>query len=380
MAITAADLHAVGVNLRADVAEMDRGIWEIVATLKGQSSGKGGGGEGGGGNQQRPPTFLESLAKKAAQASVAVAGFTIVFDRMMSVMGQQLTRFVSLANPAAVTRFNIALDNAMSAMGRIFLPVLERFTAMIQSLGNAIESLSPQAKALIGALAVGGGLATMFAGIAAAVILLVKVLGGWMSIILLVVSVVAGVMTTMSEGKEMMGAFQGALKAVGTVIEILTQIFVVVFLPVIKGVAEVIRQVAMAIADIIRWLARQVGIEVPDFDPNKKQAMAVRQSNITDLKSFANRAYSTAFGGAASDVNGMILTENQKQTKILEQIRDKGEGGPGTDRAKNPTTQGFVKDVFERPGYTAKRIAQGAQSTFGDAFMWVRDRMRKVLD
>jgi hypothetical protein len=398
--------------LRVDVRS---GAEDIVNALGGM---KGSG--GGGGTKKETPGgmsgTLDKWAASAARASIVMNTFLNVFDKMISALGQGITRFVALANPAAVMRFNMALENAQSALGRVFVPILERFTLVIQQLGNAIESLSPQAKALIAGLTVGGGIAGLFGAIAAAGAVLIKTLGIWPSIIIAAVSALAGVLTTMTEGKQLIGAFQTVLKAVGTVFEALAkaiipiasslivpilqglgeilkplgviiagliQVVASLFIPVFQKLGEVIKTVAEFIANIINRLLRLVGMEVEGgFDPNKNRAQAVRQSQITDLRSFANRAYTTAYGGAAENVQGQILGVNQEMDKKLQRIANALEEKNGLLPSPMSGAGGMAERGFSQFGKVGKYGGR-ALDWAGEPFMmgprFILDKMGKLF-
>lgn len=419
MAANIDDLLNVASAIRSEIKFQSE---ETRAQLIGAMGGKGGGGGSSSPQSSGAGSAIEKFVSGFAKAGVVLTSFTVLFDKMMTGLGQGISRFVALANPAVVTRFNMAVENAQSALGRVFIPVLERFTAIIQGLGNAIESLSPQAKALIAGLTAGGGLAAVFAAVATAVSLLVRVLGFIPALIIAVVGSFAGIMTTMSSGKEIMAAFNSVLKMVGGIFdelakvvipimattvkpimsaltqvfkefggviarlaaltapgikamaEVFAQLVVVVaelfratiplievamtplmaivsvvarvisavLVPALQAVAYVIRNVADFIISAVNKLRKLLGMDpVSGFDPNEKHAQAVRQSSITDLRSFANKAYTTAFGGSASDVSGEILSENKQQTKLLDSI-DKGINKDKAHAGLSPAASGAV--------------------------------------
>lgn len=416
MAATIDDLLYVASAMRVDVRT---GFEDVTRALG--SAQIGGGGVGAGGPKPPEKGGLEDRLGKitvgAVKASAVLNTFTTVFDKFIQGMGAGITKFVALANPAAVMRWNMAMENAMSALGRVFIPLLDRFTHLIQMLGDAIESLSPQAKSLIAGLTAGGGLAAIFGAIAAAAALLVKTFGGLPMLIGTLVAAFAGVFAATADGQQLMAGFAQVLKVVGTVFEeiakvlvpivastagpvlkalgdvlatlggvvvrvmealapglkalaqliaalapvfeelvaavaplaeailvplaalfsALAQVVAAVFIPILKELASVIRDVAEFIIDVVKELLSFLGLEMPgktpEFKPDEKRAQAVRQSQITSLSSFASKAYTTAYGGAAADVPSEILKEAKTHTGILTDIRDrlagKDKGGIG---------------------------------------------------
>ncbi|CAN0490370.1 unnamed protein product, partial [Phaeothamnion confervicola] len=102
---------------------------------------------------------LDKLTKSANVAQAALGTFVSSFDKAIASLGNGVTRFVALANPGAVKQFDMAVENAMSALGRVLAPALETATDLVQQIGNAIESLSPQAKQLISGMVIATGIA-----------------------------------------------------------------------------------------------------------------------------------------------------------------------------------------------------------------------------
>lgn len=306
---------------------------------------------------------FDKLGSSAARAGQVLSSFGDTFTKVLGSLGGGLTKFVQLADPGAVYRFNWAMENAMSAFGRIFAPVLERFTALIQSLGNAVESLSPQAKRLIAGLGMGAGLAGAFAAVAAAVSMAVAALGGPVTLLITLAAAVLGVAAASADGKKMMAAFGGVLKLVGGAFEqlagellplinelmppvmailsamlqaslavsgvILSVLVVViknVLVPILEGLAWVITKVAEFVVGAVNRIRKALGLEVSkaatDYDPNKNQASAVRQAQSGDLRGYAMRAYVSAYNTGATTAD-LHLAEARRQTELLNKIADK---------------------------------------------------------
>lgn len=483
MAATVDDLLRIAGDLRSDVQFVAHSVYQVEQAIKAKSVSGGGGkstpGAGGVSNPPTPPpspfgAALDKFVGQAAKGALALTAFTVLFDKLISGLGAGLARFVSLANPAVVQRFNLALDNAASAMGRILIPVMERFTQILQQVGNAIESLSPQAKELIGALAAGGGLAAAFGAIAVGATLLVRVLGSWVTILTVVAGAFAGVLTTTASGKELLAGFGTILKQVGTIFEIIAKTLIPIAAsvagPVLKTIGEVLGalggyvgkimmalapglkavgdlfaaivpvlgelmrafiplmeaamvplaalisivarvisavlvpvldQLAMTIRSVVDFIVAAVnrllkllGLNqlegAPEYDPNKKSAQAVRQSSITDLRGFANKAYTSAFGGAAStDIPAATLKEAEKHTSRLDTIISLLGSGYGKDRGK--LAAGAAKDVVTDGGGIGAGVGAGIGAAalplapktgakIGEYIGSIYDRMRKILN
>lgn len=394
----------------------------------------------------------EKTAGILAKSGVALNAFGDVFTKVISSMGQQLTRFVQLANPAVVMRFNIAVENAMSAVGRIAVPVLERFTVVVQKLGNAIESLNPQTKQLIGGLAAGSGLAGALSAVAVGVSFVIRALGGWVTALVTVGAMFAGVALTMSSGQQIAGAFNGVLKQFGSLLEVvakavvpivasgivpvlqsvgklvaesvvmwrqllgamsggmqagvqifgalfevlveltraaqplvtavfvplaailsvIAQVTAAVLVPVLEGLAAVIKRVADFISDQVNRMLKLLGLagEASTYDPNAKTAQATRQSNITDLRSFANRNYTLAYGGAADIPREQLNAAKETNSKLDRIIGlmtglDKGASIPSPSAPEGGMLGRHLGGVGKVLDYAAEPFVAGPRFALG---------------
>jgi hypothetical protein len=83
------------------------------------------------------------------------------FGRVQGVVGH----LVEKANPAAVLRFNLALDDLYATIGQMLTPVLNQFTVLARTLGSALNGMTTEGKKLIAGLAAGTiGMAVFAAG------------------------------------------------------------------------------------------------------------------------------------------------------------------------------------------------------------------------
>ncbi len=106
---------------------------------------------------------LGSLATSAIQFTkrLADAGVDLLrrplsmLDTAIASINQNITRFVALANPAAVMRFQLAVNDLYAVIGRALAPALDVMTGFIRSLGSAIYGTTAQGRTLIAAIAAG---------------------------------------------------------------------------------------------------------------------------------------------------------------------------------------------------------------------------------
>lgn len=260
MPATLDDLLWVAAALRVDVRS---GIDKIVNATKAAGGGGGGGGGGSTKDAFSLAGTLDKVAKSAVKAQLGLGLFVNTFESVIGALGGQLAKFVQLANPASVFRFNLAIENAMSAVGRILIPVLDRSTILIQTLGNALESLSPIAKQLIAGLTAGAALTAVFAAMAVAGSLIVGTFGAIPTLIATVVGAFAGVASTMADAGGLASGFKDMLKSVGSVFETVAQALLPIvssaIVPLLKTLGTVLAQAAQMLASVLAALAPGVG-------------------------------------------------------------------------------------------------------------------------
>lgn len=119
-------------------------------------------------------TLLGIALVQGAQASIKFAGEVANFVRQVAQGGanlasgpmraletgigaiqSQVTRFVALIDPAAVFRFQFAVDSLYATIGQTLVPVLNQFAQVIRGIASAIAGTTEQGKMVIAALAAG---------------------------------------------------------------------------------------------------------------------------------------------------------------------------------------------------------------------------------
>lgn len=244
----------------------------------------------------------------------------------LTAFGGSLAKFVGKANPAAVQRFTLAADDLQAVIGRALTPVLEKLTVLVQRLGNAFASLSPTTQKFIAGLTGGAGLGAVLAASAVAVRALLAALGPIPIVVGLVGGAIAGVAANMSSAKALGDAFSRVLGVLGTAVEAVAGIAVPLLTTALEFVTPLIEEFAKGLtylAGVITDVLAELGlIDAAQYDPNAKSSTgaAVRQAQIGDLSSFANKNYTSAYGGATKD------EIPSKQLSQLEQINKKLDG------------------------------------------------------
>lgn len=93
---------------------------------------------------------ISSLAKTMHSATAAVTGLAgSITDTLMGPLkaieefAGSIGKFVHLANPAAMTRFTLAMNDALAVMGHMLTPVMESLTVLTRAWGDSLAKLSP---------------------------------------------------------------------------------------------------------------------------------------------------------------------------------------------------------------------------------------------
>lgn len=302
---------------------------------------------------------LSKVAAIATSAMSAITGF-----------GNQLAGIVGQANPAAVHRWQLALADSTAVLGRTLTPVLEKMTVIVQRLGNAFASLSPQTQRLIAGMTGGAGLGSVLTAAAIAAKALVASLGPIPIIVGLFGGALAGVVSNMSSAKSLGDAFSRVLGALGTAIEAIAEIAV----PLLTAAIEVVTPLLELFADAISYVASvitsalaSIGLSsAAGYDPNSKSSTgaAVRQAQIGDLSSFASRNYTSAYGGATNDIAGQSLRELKKINDRLEKMNESmaNAGRRPEDRTFNGSSAAYRSlHPFERGSDGKTNFQRGAE-------------------
>lgn len=184
-------------------------------------------------------------------------------EAALSRMGAQFARFVQLANPAAVIRFNQALADTQAVVGQILTPVFQKFTGAVRALGDALISLDPVTKSVLAGLSAGGALAGVLGAVASALALAVGTFGGLNTVVVTLVSSVAGLLTTTGEWKTISGALASVLRTVGQVVQSVAAPLarvVAALAPTFAALAEILGALGKIVAAVVAPLAGLVEV------------------------------------------------------------------------------------------------------------------------
>lgn len=203
-------------------------------------------GAGGAANLAMAPltSAMDSLTASIGKLQSTANTATNSLDALTSAISASVGRFVQLYNPAAVIRFELALKDLHAVVGRALLPVMEKFTVVLRTIGDAVAGLSPAGNKMIAVLAaVGVGLAAataatgvFFATMSGAIVgltVLAGALGTATAIatagISLIFGAVAGLITAFATGAAAFGFVGSEFSALKATFQQLAQIATAAF-------------------------------------------------------------------------------------------------------------------------------------------------------
>jgi hypothetical protein len=248
-------------------------------------------------------------------------------ERAVVGFGNHLAAFVGKANPAAVQRFQLAVDDLQAVLGRALQPVLERVTQVVRTAADAFASLSPEAQKLAAGFGVGGVVGGFVTALAAVGPSLLKFLGGVKLVAGGLVGAVAGMALTSPAGAGLVAVFERLAVAFGRLAEILTAALVPVLdrvlVPVLDAVASGVLAFAETLGVLLDALGAGVGATRYQFKSGASVGASVQPATVSSFSAFSNRAYATAFQGSGPDVP-------RQQLEYLRRIEENTRGRPGT--------------------------------------------------
>jgi hypothetical protein len=296
-----------------------------------------------------------------------------IFQTALSAIQTNVVGFVAKANPGAVMRFNLALDNMMAVLGKTMVPVLDKVTQLLTVVGGAFLGMNEQAKSLVaglGAAAVGlvtfgaavlvvqtvmtGGLMPVIAALAGAV-------GGFVfatqpvkdvmervgNAFVWVANLLGGLVDTVFSGLAPVFSLFGAIldeftpiattafNTIGNLLSAITGAWATGMIhvletvtPYLLGFAKAMMEVAEAAYDSLRELLSFVGIDLPAFGAAPEGGVkdpagqAVRSTGTSDVSAVLQRARESAF---MSGLGGGKKDPAERGANAMEQMNAKAE-------------------------------------------------------
>lgn len=219
------------------------------------------------------------VARPVAGAFAAVHGAMAGAAGAAVAFGNSLLSFISKANPAAMQRFQLAVNDLFATIGAALIPVFELLTALVRTVADAMTLMIPVGHQLAAALQ------PVF---------------------------------------ELLG--EAIAKYIGFLAQVLKAI-----VPVFAVVIRVLMDVANWVAKVAKQFLELLGIDMPD--EAKKGAsvgMAARQAQIGGVEDVLRKAMTSAFGtglGAndpasktASAVEGIRATTDKLYAYLKDQF------------------------------------------------------------
>lgn len=94
-------------------------------------------------------SLTSGISRTASVAAIAFTQLTKFTGAIASTVGH----FVEAFSPLRVQLFAQTVRDTTAAVGQVLVPVLERFRVVVRGIGDAVVSLSPAARTMVGALA-----------------------------------------------------------------------------------------------------------------------------------------------------------------------------------------------------------------------------------
>jgi hypothetical protein len=251
----------------------------------------------------------EGAKRGDATIRTAAAGLDLLraplaaFQGTLNAIQQGVVGFVQKANPGAVMRFQLAVDDLQAVIGRAMVPTLNRLTQTVRTIANAFAGLSANGQTLIASVAAGtvglvafgaaallvqtvmtGGLLPIFSAVAGALGGFAFVSGSLQPVFERLTAVFSGVADRVGAviarfaGSD---AFAGIMTALGEVVALVVDVAasvadalmpafdailqgIAAFAPLVKASVEIFGNVFTMIADVLGgWIVNAVQYATP---------------------------------------------------------------------------------------------------------------------
>lgn len=229
--------------------------------------------------KRRAKAIRDAINDAFQAAGKAAANLRGPFNVLQSALGavqSSIVSFVAKANPGAVLRFQLALNDMLATIGVALTPALNQFTVVLKAIGSAFKGLDSDGKNLIAAIA--AGTVGLIAFGAAALAVQTIMTAGILPAISAIVGAFGGFAFVSSDIKKVMGelasVFVGVVNHLGKVLAefagsdaflSIAQTFAEVlgvlvdveadllhgFMPVLNSLAAVFKSIAPAIAPLV---------------------------------------------------------------------------------------------------------------------------------
>lgn len=153
-----------------------------------------------------------------------VAGFA--FSQLSQLTGaiqSQIGTYVALFSPAAMERFQRAVNDLNASIGEAMLPVFERFRVAIRAVGDTIASLTPSAKAMIAGLAAASVATVVFTAAIAALVTVLSVASGGTTVAL--TAAIGGLVAGLGAAAVAASSFSSGMKEFTRVVYQIANVF-----------------------------------------------------------------------------------------------------------------------------------------------------------
>jgi hypothetical protein len=246
---------------------------------------------------------VDAAFAAAARGAELLRAPLAAFGQTLTAIQQGVVGFVQKANPGAVMRFQLAVDDLQAVIGRAMVPTLNRLTQTVRTIANAFAGLSANGQTLIASVA--AGTVGLVAFGAAALLVQTVMTGGLLPILSAVAGALGGFafvsgslqpvferLTAVFSGvADRVGAviarfagsdaFAGIMTALGEVVALVVDVAasvadalmpafdailqgIAAFAPLVKASVEIFGNVFTMIADVLGgWIVNAVQYATP---------------------------------------------------------------------------------------------------------------------
>jgi hypothetical protein len=280
-------------------------------------------------------TELSDMGRKLNAAAAAMGGVFSALQAGIAAAQRQVESFVAKADPAAVIKFKLAIDDLHGVIGRMMVPLLNNLGTTFRKVADHLYALSPAAKALIAGLtAAAVGFVVVTTAIWGMNVAFATLTGGLSAVLGAIGAGIAGILMATSSTGALEGALDTLMGPMGQFIDALGQVataLAVAVAPLMETVfaalAAVMKEVATAIQQampmflrlaawfraVAEFVAQIVGLKLGGEAGPPKAPNAVRQAQMGGIQDFISRQYVSALQGGSPQ---------QKQLDVMKGMAD----------------------------------------------------------
>lgn len=286
------------------------------------------------------------------------------FTAAVGGVGQSIAKFVQLASPVEVTKFNMALEDLTAIFGQILTPVMQASTAFVRMFADAIHSVAKPLQTLVN-----------------------EIFRPLTQIMPLVSNTLAAMLQPLGTVARLLAPVVRAFMGIGTALARLSLTVVEAWFTGIASAAEALAPVFTLLGVVLELLAKQVekainwvnrAIQSVLGPPGRLRVegssvgAAVRPAQIGSVEDYGRRAQQAAFSlGTAADPAKEAASSLSQMLEIMRKWEDPIRALASLpDLILTKMLQGIV-DAITAPARAAAKVVQAPQEAGREAGRYV---------